>query len=365
MSEQIEFSRTRPFLATIKDRRMLTGPTSDKQTLHLELDIATSGINYKVGDSLGIYPTNDPDLVQRIIHCVEGDGASLIKTREGQQMSLEVFLNAHANINRCSQKLAASVGATALSREVLEQYEVWDFLEEHVDKRRLVPQELCGLLGPMLPRFYSIASSPVIHPHEAHLTVALTEFETLGRRRLGVCSHYLSRLAPTQESVVPLYLQPSKEFTLPADSSASIIMVGPGTGVAPYRGFMQERVACAAPGNNWLFFGERNRATDFYYEEYWTELQRRGWLRLDTAFSRDQAEKIYVQHRIRERGHDIVRWLQDGAYFFVCGEAQAMAKDVDAVLHEILGQYGGLSADQAKAYVKQLRQEKRYLRDVY
>lgn len=364
MSEPIEYTRTHPFLATIKERRSLTKSDSDKQTLHLELDLTNSGINYKVGDSLGIYPVNDPDLVRRIICCVDGAAESPVKTREGQEMTLETFLNAHANINRCSQKLATRLGVIGLDKEALEQYEVWDFLEDH-SKNKVGPQELCELLAPMLPRFYSLASSPVMHPTDAHLTVALTEFETRGHKRLGVCSHYLAHLAPLYESIVPVYLQPSKEFTLPADDSAAIIMVGPGTGVAPYRGFMQERVARASSGNNWLFFGERNRAADFYYEEYWTELQRRGWLRIDTAFSRDQEEKIYVQQRIRERGREIVQWLQDGAYFFVCGDAQSMAKDVDNTLHEIVSQYGGLSTDQAKACIKQLRQDKRYLRDVY
>ncbi len=364
MSGPIEYTRTHPFLATIKERRSLTGADSAKQTLHLELDLTTSGIHYKVGDSLGIYPINDPELVQRIIQCIDGPEESLVKTRDGHQMSLSTFLNAHANINRCSQKLAASVGETQMTKEMLESYEVWDFLEEH-SKKRLQPQELCDLLGPMLPRFYSLASSPVMHPTEAHLTVALTEFEMRGHRRLGVCSHYLARLAPLHESIVPVYLQPSKEFTLPQEDSAAIIMVGPGTGVAPYRGFMQERVARAATGNNWLFFGERHRATDFYYEEYWTELQRRGLLRLDTAFSRDQGEKIYVQQRIRERGREVAQWLQQGAYFFVCGDAQSMAKDVDLALHEIMSQYGGLSAEEAKTFLKQLRQTKRYLKDVY
>ncbi len=365
MSEQIEYTRNHPFLATIKERRLLTGPHSKKQTLHLELDLTTSGIDYKVGDSLGISPINDPDLVARIIHCTSGSATSPVKTREGLEISLETFLNAYANINRCSQKLAASVGAVGLSKQELEQYEVWDFLEEHQHSKRLTPQELCDLLGPMLPRFYSVASSPVVHPNEAHLTVAITEFETRGHKRLGVCSHYLARLAPLHESIVPVYLQPSKEFTLPADDTVPLIMIGPGTGVAPYRGFMQERVARSASKSNWLFFGEWNRATDFFYEEYWTELQRRGWLKVDTAFSRDQEEKIYVQHRLRERGAELVQWIQQGAYLFVCGDAQAMAKEVDATLHEILTEHGGLSADQTKAYIKQLRQDKRYLRDVY
>ncbi|MBA3816418.1 MAG: sulfite reductase, partial [Parachlamydiaceae bacterium] len=211
----------------------------------------------------------------------------------------------------------------------------------------------------------SIASSMMAVGEQVHLTVSELQYETNGHQRHGICTHFLCQLAPLKENVVPIYLQASNGFTLPADSSTPIIMVGPGTGVAPFRAFLQERVAQGATGLNWLIFGECHQAFNFYYEDYWQELVNEGHLRLDTAFSRDQEHKIYVQHRLMEHGAEIFALLQKGAVFYVCGDAHRMAKDVDAALHYIAQKYGELDEPAAKAFIKQLKAEKRYLRDVY
>jgi sulfite reductase (NADPH) flavoprotein alpha-component len=215
-----------------------------------------------------------------------------------------------------------------------------------------------------MPRFYSIASSPKVYADEIHLTVAYSSAHVDGHLIVGVGSHFLCEQAHIESTPIPLYIQPSNHFTLPTPTT-SIILIGPGTGIAPFRAFIQERLATQAEGHNWLFFGERNRATDFYYGDYWTALEAQGRLRLDTAFSRDQAEKIYVQHKMLENKKALWEWLQQGAHLYVCGDAERMAKDVDAALQQIVQEEGLLTEEEARKYLKTLRQEKRYLLDVY
>lgn len=376
------YSRTHPFLATITDRYSLTRPGSSKTTFHLVLDLRESGIHYKPGDSLAIYPLNDPIIVARILSLLGANGEERVMMKTGEELPFRQFLGAKANLHACGRSLFATLisgypeggrrsefdqmlfpESRDILKAYLEQYHVWDLLEE--SKATISPQVLTELLMPLLPRFYSIASSMNAVGEEAHLTVSLTEYESGGYKRLGVASHYLGHLAPLHEAVIPVYLQPSKDFTVPVDDGASMIMVGPGTGVAPYRGFLQERMVRNAAGRNWLFFGERNRETDFFYQDYWSELEIRGKLRLDSAFSRDQQRKVYVQHLLLERGDEIYHWLKEGAYLYVCGDAENMAKAVDETLQRIYQQYGGLDRLQAAEAVKALRKEKRYLRDVY
>ncbi len=249
-------------------------------------------------------------------------------------------------------------------KEYQKNHELWDALLDNPEVR-FTPEEICHLIQPMLPRFYSIASSMKVVGEEVHLTVSYVKYMSNGQQRLGVCSHYLCDMAPMNLATIPVYLQPHHGFTLPADPKADLIMIGPGTGVAPYRAFMQERMAMGASGKHWLFFGEWNRSYDFFYEDYWTELQAQGKLRVDLAFSRDQEHKIYVQHRMLEQAQDFFQWLEKGAYVFVCGDAHRMAKDVDAVLHRIIQEQGNTDEQGAKSYVKALRSQKRYLRDVY
>ncbi len=367
-------------MASVTERYPLTTPGSSKSTYHLVLDLRGSGMHYKVGDSIAIYPLNDPAIVLKILDRLGVSGDENIITKKGETVAFSEFLSSRANLNRCSKKLLTllterqidsskkslleSVLAADASfvKQHLESRELWDLLHEHPEAP-ITPQEIADLQGPLLPRFYSIASAMEAEGEIVHLTVAVTQYATNGHLRTGVCSHFLCDLVPLHLPAVPTYLQPSKDFTLPANTDAPIIMVGPGTGVAPFRGFMQERMAKQSKGKNWLFFGECNREHDFFYEDFWMSLVNNGHLRLDLAFSRDQTEKIYVQHRLAEQAADIYAWLEEGAYFYVCGDAEHMAKDVESTLQAIIEPYHG--TDGAKAYIKALREQGRYLRDVY
>ncbi|MEI8364928.1 MAG: sulfite reductase [Parachlamydiaceae bacterium] len=377
------YSRTHPFLARITDRYLLCQHGSEKRTFHVVLDITGSGISYAVGDSIAIQPTNIPDVVVKTLEAVHSDGKETIVDKHGNSFLLQDFLLTKVNLAEVPRKLIALLAERQTNlvkkerldlllaegqKEILKEYqgahEVWDAIEEN-EEAQLTPQELCLLLQPLLPRFYSIASSRYAVGEEVHLTVAEVEYETNGQLRRGIATHYLCCLAPLHDPVVPIYLQSSHGFTLPADDTVSVIMIGPGTGVAPYRGFMQERIATQARGKNWLFFGERYRKTEFFYEDYWSELISHGHLRLDTAFSRDQEHKLYVQHRLLEQGRELFEWLEQGAHLYVCGDAHRMAKDVDAAIHQIIQSHGSFDERTAKEYVKRLKAEKRYLRDIY
>ena len=221
------------------------------------------------------------------------------------------------------------------------------------------------MLMPLLPRFYSIASSMKEVSNEVHLTVADLKYISNQHVRRGVCTYYLCELAPMHQEIIPIFVQPHHGFTVPENRDADLIMIGPGTGIAPYRAFMQERMALNATGKNWLFFGECYRAYNYFYEDYWNSLAAQEKLEIDLAFSRDQEHKIYVWHRMLEKAPEIFNWLQNGAYLFVCGDAHRMAKDVDATIHKIVREQGGMDEHAAKNYIKQLKAENRYLRDVY
>ncbi len=378
------YTRTNPYSAAIKERYNLTKPGSKKMTQHIVLDLTGSGLTYEVGDSIGVQPVNPSEVVEKMLKVMKATGDEVVREkRSNEEWNLKEYLTKKANLALVSKKLFSEVCerqedprkklalAVLLSeenkgalKEYLAEREVWDFLEENEEVIFPV-EELCHLMMPLLPRLYSIASSQMAAKNEVHLTVAPLEYETNGRKRLGVCTHYLCHIAPLMDRSVPVYVQPHKGFTVPEDPNTPIIMVGPGTGIAPFRAFMQERIATNAPGKNWLFFGEWNRAYDFFYEEYWVDLQAQEKLIVDVAFSRDQEHKVYVQHRMLERGAEFFAWLQEGAIFYVCGDAERMAKDVDAALHHIVEEHGKMDEQQAKEYVKQLRKEKRYHRDVY
>ncbi len=348
------YSRTQPYIARIKERTLLTKPGSSKKTYHISLDIEDSGLRFKVGDSIGVLPTNDPALVEEIIHKLGATGNEEIEDPKNQKVhSFREFLIHKANISKVSFHKIYNVEKSATP------------LIELVEHHQPSPHELCKILLPLLPRFYSIASSPKVYPGEIHLTVAFVSFELNGQTHFGVGSHFLCQQAVIESTPIPIYVQPSHFFTLPDDPNASIILIGPGTGIAPFRAFMQERIASQAEGRNWIFFGERNRKSDFYYEDYWIELEKQGRVRLDTAFSRDQPEKIYVQHRMLEQKKTLWQWIQEGAYIYVCGDAEKMAKDVDATLQQIVREVGGSSDEEARKFIKSLRLERRYLLDVY
>lgn len=380
---QHTYSRTNPFYASIKERYSLCLPGSKKNTQHIVLDLKGSGIQYTIGDSIAIYPEHHPELVERTIQAMKAAGNERILDRQGKLVVLRHFLTKQASITEGNRQLLQALYGRqndpikkgklenlladeqhSALKEYLEKLQLCDILQEH-EEVVLPLQELCLMLQPLLPRFYSIASSQHAVDHEVHLTVSQLKYDTNGYERVGVCTHYLCQLAPMEEPVVPIYVQPHRGFTLPADPKTPVIMIGPGTGVAPFRAFMQERQLKNAPGKNWLFFGEWNRATDFFYEEFWNSMTRTGKLKLDVAFSRDQAHKVYVQHRMLENGPEFYRWLEEGAYLYVCGDAKRMAKDVEATLLQIIQQHGPHDESRAKQYLKRLRTEKRYLRDVY
>jgi sulfite reductase (NADPH) flavoprotein alpha-component len=379
----MSIDKNNPFLAAIKERYRLSKCGSLKHTYHIVLDIEDSGIAYNVGDSIAIYASHSDALVERTIEAIRAAGNEQVSDKHGNSHNLRTFLKHKANITEVSRKLLREIATRQTAAEkreklewlfdeshkealkaYLEKHELWDLLHAHPEVH-FSPQEIADLLMPLLPRFYSIASSQSTTPHEIHLTVAYLRYTSNEQQRAGVCTHYLCELAPLDTREVAIYVQPHHGFTVPADGCSDMIMVGPGTGVAPFRAFMQERLARGASGRHWLFFGEWHSAYDYFYEEFWQELESSRQLQISTAFSRDQEHKVYVQNRMREQGQELYEWLCRGALFYVCGDAHRMAKDVDATLHAIVEEHGNKTALEAKAFIKQMRSEKRYLRDVY
>lgn len=378
------YNKANPFLARIKERYNLCKEGSEKSTFHLVLDLEGSGITYQTGDSIAVQPTNDPVIVETILTLLKANADDIIADKQTKEpVRLKDYLTKKVNLAEVPKKLIVEMAKRQTNpqkkerlelvcsegqRELLKEYqaahEVWDALGEN-EEAVFAAEEFCHLLQPLLPRFYSIASSMNQVGNEVHLLIAELNYETNGHMRYGVCTQYLCRREELNAPVVPVYIQPANGFTVPDDGAASMIMIGPGTGVAPYRAFMQERLYRQASGSNWLFFGEWHRATEFFYENEWDVLTTAGSLRLDAAFSRDQEHKIYVQHKMLDNGKELFDQLESGAYLYVCGDAHRMAKDVDAALHLIAQVHGNLDEAGAKDYVKKLRAAKRYLRDIY
>ncbi len=380
MSEATVYSRKNPFPAKLTVNRSLVREGSNKDTRHFEVSLAGSGLEYVVGDSMGVFCQNDPELVDEIIERLELDPATMVTTPAKREAPLRQALLEDCIITQPDKKFLKAIvekaeAAPLLSelltperKDDLAEYlwgmEVVDFLIQH-QSVRFEAQEFVSTLRKLQPRLYSIASSLKAHPEEVHFTIATVEYESHGRQRKGVCSTWLAQRAG--DGPVPVFVHTAKGFRLPEDGTTPIIMVGPGTGIAPFRAYLEERKATGASGKNWLFFGEQHAATDFLYREEFETYQQDGLLtKFHTAFSRDQDHKIYVQERMRENAAEIWQWLdQEGAHFFVCGDASRMAKDVDKALHDIIEQQGGKSPDEAAAYVEDLKKEHRYKRDVY
>jgi len=378
----MKYDKDSPYLASIKERFSLCLPGSKKETQHIVIDIGGSGIQYAVGDSIGILPRHDRELVEKTLDAMkEQPDTPVVDPKSGQALSLYELLAGRRNITEVSKKFLTalndkqsnfrkkeSLSEILSDRQKTKDYianrELWQILREH-SEAEITTQEICDLLKPLLPRFYSIASSPLVHQDEVHLTVALVNYETSGYARKGVCTHYLCREISEKGSGVPIYVQPHRGFTLPEDGSTPIIMIGPGTGIAPFRAFMQERIATGATGNNWLFFGEWTSKHEFFYRDFWEELISKKRLKADFAFSRDQEHKVYVQHHILSQAREFFRWVEDGAVIYLCGDANRMAKDVDDAIAQVIKEQGGLDDIRVKEYIKTLRQEKRYLKDVY
>lgn len=379
-----QFTKDHPFPARLAENRLLSKPGSAKETRHLVVDVRGSELAYKAGDSLGVFPTNRQSEVGEILERLGATGnESVLLPRTTEPLRFADALATKLALGGPTRKILEVLAAKATAegdreklttlltpenKEVcasfLEQREFVDLLAEFPSARP-TPQELVESMRRLMPRLYSIASAPQVHPTEIHLTVAIVRYETNHRERVGVCSTFLSDRATIGETAVPVFVSHS-HFGPPADGAKDVIMVGPGTGIAPFRAFMQERVATGAAGRNWLFFGDQHRATDFLYEDEWNEYVAKGQLtRFDTAFSRDQLLKVYVQDRMRENAAELWRWISGGAHFYVCGDAKRMAKDVDQTLHDIIAEQGHMEIAAAGDYVKQMKKDKRYQRDVY
>jgi sulfite reductase (NADPH) flavoprotein alpha-component len=376
------FDRKNPFPAPFLGCRSLNRPGSAKDVRHVAINLNGSGLTYDVGDALGVVPENCPDLVEAVLSALGATGCepvTLPNDPTGRSVHTYDALLRHCSIAKITEPLAALMANFAGDPNEASQLkaiadgepagteEWWDLLDllTQFPSARPPVAELIATLAVLAPRLYSISSSLKAHRGEVHLTVGVVTYDKRDRTRKGVASTYLTdRLRPRQH--VKVFVHPSHGFRLPADPQTPIIMVGPGTGIAPFRAFLEERAAVGARGRNWLFFGDQRQESDFLYRDELETFQKSGLLtRLDLAFSRDQSEKIYVQNRMSESAADIWSWLQEGAHFYVCGDARRMALDVDRELCRIVETHGNMTPDAAREYVKQLGKAQRYQRDVY
>lgn len=375
-----EYSRSNPFQAEVLENLNLNGRGSDRETRHVEISLEGSSLQYEPGDSLGVYPQNDPGLVDELIAAMGWSGDESVPAgKDGERKPLRDALRHYYEITVLTKPLLEQVAKLAAGsalgglleagrEQELRAYvagrDVLDLVSDYALKG-IPAGEFVAVLRKLPARLYSIASSPKAHPDEVHLTVRAVRYEHLGRPRGGVCSvHLAERVQPGD--TLPVFIQSNPNFKLPADADAPIIMIGPGTGVAPFRAFLEEREETGAQGKSWLFYGDQHFATDFLYQIEWQRWLKDGVLsRLDVAFSRDTDQKVYVQHRMLEHSKELYAWLQEGAYVYVCGDEKKMAHDVQGALSAILQQEGGLTPEAAADYLSSLQQQKRYQRDVY
>ena len=369
------YNKNHPFAATLLTNQKITGRDSGKDVRHIEIDLEGSGLSYQPGDALGVWYENSSDLASAILTKVGLSGVESIEL-DGESLSIHSALVSHFEITAANPQFVTKFAQASASQKLLKLIEDKDKLREYANqtqildvlnekKTQMSASELAGLLRRLTPRLYSIASSQSEVEQEVHLTVGLLEYQQGDEQRFGGASSFLSRRLD-EGSQVKVFVEHNNSFKLPADDNTPIIMIGPGTGIAPFRSFIQERDAREASGKNWLFFGDRTFTQDFLYQAEWQKYLKSGKLnRLDVAFSRDQGEKVYVQHRILEKGDEVWRWLEQGAYIYVCGDATRMAKDVHQALIHVVEQHGKQSRDDAEEFINQLRKEKRYQRDVY
>ncbi|MCY9263370.1 assimilatory sulfite reductase (NADPH) flavoprotein subunit [Bacillus haynesii] len=373
------YSRKNPFRAEVLENLNLNGRGSNKETRHLELSLEGSGLTYEPGDALGIFPENDPELVDMLLSELKWDPNVTITVDQGENLSLKEALTSYFEITVLTKKFIQQA-AELIGNEKLRELaapENADQLKAYIAGRDLIdfvrdfgpiaaaPQEFVSILRKIPPRLYSIASSFAANPDEVHLTIGAVRYNAHGRDRKGVCSVLCAERLQSGDTL-PVFIQPNKNFKLPENPEAPIIMVGPGTGVAPFRSFMQEREETGAPGKSWMFFGDQHFVTDFLYQTEWQKWLSDGVLtKMDVAFSRDTEEKVYVQHRMLEHSKELFEWLEEGAAFYVCGDKNNMAKDVQNALLEIIEKEGGKSREEAEAYLAEMKKQKRYQRDVY
>jgi sulfite reductase (NADPH) flavoprotein alpha-component len=371
-------TRENPFYAELVDKQILTHASSSKQTVHVSFDLADGDMHYEPGDACGVLAQNDPALIAELLDMLPFPENDTVTVPRVGDVTTGDALRFHLHPTRLTRKVIQAFARKAECPTLAgllsaDQSEIEAFMHGRglIDLLRAYPGVICSaaelveILPRLTPRLYSISSSPSAHGRELHCTVAVVRYETYDRRRGGVASTMLAERISVG-SRAPIYLQPNKRFRLPADTAAPIIMIGPGTGIAPFRAFLHERRALGHSGRNWLFFGERSAKTDFLYRQELQQFVEDGHLtRLDTAFSRDQEHKVYVQDRMVEAGSDLFRWLEEGASLYVCGDASRMAKDVDLALHRIVETHGQRSPEAAQEYISSLNEHHRFHRDVY
>ncbi len=380
------YTKDNPFSAKLVENRNLNKVGSSKETRHFVINLTGSGLTYKAGDSLGVYPTNrasDVDELLRLLGATGEEPVSPAMLKLAAPISLREALTHRLALAGPTKKILDTLNAKTtdaaekaklaelLAPEAKEKLTAYLAEREYVDilaefrGAKLTAQEFVDHQRKLMPRLYSIASSSKVFPEDIHLTVGIVRYQTNGRERVGVCSTFLADRVALGAPAVPVFVSDS-HFGPPEDTSKDCIMVGPGTGIAPFRAFVQDRIAAGATGRNWVFFGDQKSACDFLYEEEWNAYLAKGQLtRLDLAWSRDQAAKVYVQDKMRENAAELWAWIKNGGHFYVCGDAKRMAKDVDAALHEVIAQQGGMDAAAAADYVKTMKKESRYQRDVY
>lgn len=374
------YSRTNPFPAKVLNNINLNAEGSAKETRHIELSLEGSGLSYEPGYALGVVPSNDPELVSAILEEMNWDAdTTVVINKQGETLPLKEALTSFFEITLLSKKILLQAAELTGNEELknLTLAENADQLKEYTNGRDLLDmlrefgpwnasaQDVVSLLRKMTPRLYSIASSIAAHPNEVHLTIGAVRYTAHGRDRKGVCSVQIAERIQEGDTL-PVFVQPNKHFHLPEDKATDIIMVGPGTGIAPFRSFIEERAVTQATGRSWLFFGDQHEATDFIYKEELEMYQRDGVLtKLETAWSRDTEQKVYVQNKMLDNGKELFDWIKNGAYFFVCGDKQRMAKDVHSALIDVIEKEGAMSREDAEAYLNDMQKQGRYQRDVY
>ncbi|MCB5309363.1 NADPH-dependent assimilatory sulfite reductase flavoprotein subunit [Yersinia massiliensis] len=369
------YSKTAPLTAQLSVQQKVTGRNSEKDVRHIEIDLGNSGLRYQPGDALGVWFDNDPTLVEELLALLWLKGDELVSI-DGQNMPLQQALISHLELTQNTTVIVDKYAALSRDETLIALLADKPALQQYakntpiVDMVRQAPSDLnadqlVALLRPLTPRLYSIASSQAETETEVHITVGVVRYEIDGRPRTGGASGYLAdRLAVDGD--IRIFIEHNDNFRLPANPETPVIMIGPGTGIAPFRAFMQQREAIGATGKNWLLFGNPHFTEDFLYQVEWQRYVKDGLLtRIDLAWSRDQAHKIYVQDKLREQGAELWRWIQDGAHIYVCGDANRMAKDVEQVLLDVVAEHGAMDTEQADEYLSELRLARRYQRDVY
>ncbi|MBS9433817.1 NADPH-dependent assimilatory sulfite reductase flavoprotein subunit [Photorhabdus hainanensis] len=369
------YTKQAPLTAALATRQKITGRGSDKDVRHIEIDLGDSGLRYQPGDALGIWFENDPELVDEVLNLLWLKGTEQVEVND-QKLPLREALIGHVELTQNTSVIVEKYAVLAkdekllsliADKQALQQYAhnkpIADMIREAASQPEA--QQFIDLLRPLTPRLYSISSSQAEVENEVHLTVGVVRYEIDGRVRTGGASGYLAdRLQ--ENGGIRIFIEHNDNFRLPADPRTPVIMIGPGTGIAPFRAFMQQREADGAEGKNWLFFGNPHFTEDFLYQVEWQRYVKDGLLtRIDMAWSRDQQHKVYVQDKLREQGEEVWRWIEEGAHLYVCGDANRMAKDVEHALLDIISEHGGMDTEQADEFLSELRLERRYQRDVY